>query len=311
MELQVKMRCVAITIVLLAISSSAIAHDSVVKRGIVYNDSSGRPMRLDLYLPLHNDAPRPAIILIHGGSWLFGTRHQLHWYARKLAAKGYVTATVTYRMMPRYGFPACLYDCKAAVRFLRDNALQYGIDPNRIGAMGNSAGGHLAAMLATTKPSDGLEGDTKSPAPSNVQAAVVLYGVTDLGYYRAPKGYISLFGFARKFVRSFLSKSWQPEGDPYVKASPINYVSGDTCPTLVIHGTKDHQVPYAQAVDFYARLQKAGVPSQLITTPYGHAFDFLHPKARAMVYPEILAFIDKHLKGQAEQKTEPQKAGAR
>ena len=65
-----------------------------------------------------------------------------------------------------------------------------------------------------------------------------------------------------QIIHSFLSKNWNPEGDPYVKASPINYVRGDTCPTLVIHGKNDHQVPYAQAVDFYGKLQKCGVPAQ-------------------------------------------------
>ena len=96
----------------------------------------------------------PGVVLIHGGAWLFGTRYQLHWYGSRLARAGYVAASINYRMLPMYPFPYCIHDCKAAVRWLRLHADEYGIDPERIAAFGNSAGGHLAGLLATTRPRD-------------------------------------------------------------------------------------------------------------------------------------------------------------
>ncbi|MCX5757482.1 MAG: alpha/beta hydrolase, partial [Candidatus Hydrogenedentes bacterium] len=112
-------------------------------------------------------APRPAVLLIHGGCWLFGTRHQLHWYTRHFAEQGYVVAAIQYRMMPKYRLPDCVEDCKAAVRWLRLHAAEYNIDPDRIVALGNSAGGHLAAMLGVTSPDDGFDG-VENPGASFV-----------------------------------------------------------------------------------------------------------------------------------------------
>lgn len=112
-----------------------------------------------MYVPDDDStALRPGIVLIHGGGWMLGTRYQQSWYCRNFARNGYVVMTIDYRLMPKCAFPDCLHDCKAAVRWLRLNAERYRIDPNHIITFGASAGGHLAALLATTEPGDGLEG---------------------------------------------------------------------------------------------------------------------------------------------------------
>lgn len=279
------------------LSLAAFAQGYQIKRNVVYSEPDGQKLRLNLYLPDSEAAtPRPAVLLIHGGAWASGTRYQLYWYGRQLAKHGYVAASLTYRMMPLHRFPACVYDCKAAVRWLRDHADEYNIDPDRIAALGNSAGGHLAAMLATTKEEDGLEGPTEDGAPSSaIQTAVVLYGVADMSYYRNASGYIRLAGLTSFFIQQFVGESPQQGVDPYDAASPVTYADQDTCPVLFIHGTKDNIVPYAQAVAFHDQLEDLGVPTQLISVPYGHVFDFLFPWARADVFEDILAFLESHL----------------
>ncbi len=278
------------------ISTWSCAAEYRTKAKIVYADYGNRDLKLTLRLPVDGgQEPRPAVVLIHGGCWLFGTRHQLHWYGKRLGENGYVTAAISYRMMPHYPFPACLHDSKAAVRWLRLHAKEYGIDPERIAVLGNSAGGHLAAMLATTRPEDGLEGTVNGGVSSAVQAAVVMYGVSDLSYYQNPRGYIGFGGLSRVFVKSFVGKDSNGKKDPYAAASPITYAGRETCPVLFVHGTKDHFVPYAQSVAFCDQLQDLGATARLITVPYGHAFDFFHHRARKNVFAEILTFLDVHM----------------
>ena len=268
-----------------------------IHKGVVYNHPARKPLKMTIFMPNDGLAKHPAVLLIHGGSWMYGTRYQLDWYGRELARHGYLAATIDYRMMPRYAFPDCLYDCKLGVMWLRANAAAYGIDPERIGALGNSAGGHLAALLASTAPEDGLEPLSAPAVSSEVQTAVVLYGVTDMSYYRNPQGYVRLFGLTPRFIKNFVTRRYRGEGDAFDAASPAHYADESMCPTLFIHGTEDNLVPYGQTVAFYGQLRRAGVPTRLITVSHGHAFDFFVPGARARIFPEILKFLDAHLKG--------------
>lgn len=285
--------CVAIAIV---VCEAAMAMDYTVKGPVIYAEPGGKRLKMTLFLPKANgDQHRPGVVLIHGGAWLFGTRRQLQWYGRRFAENGYVAAAVSYRMMPRFPFPHCAHDCKAAVRWMRIHADDYGIDCDRIAVLGNSAGGHLAALLATTRSEDGLEGDENPGASSAVQAAVDLYGVADMSYYRRPRGYIRLLGFTAKYIDAFVGKGCEEGENPYDAASPANYTHRDACPVLFIHGKKDHFVPYAQSVVFCEQLRRLGVPTRLITVPYGHAFDFFHFKTRKYVFAEILEFLQIHL----------------
>jgi len=279
-------------VLLVTASAAAWAKDYTVDRRIVYARPSGKTCRMTLYLPEgKSDARRPGVLLLHGGAWLFGTRHQLGWYGRHFARQGYVAASINYRMMPKYPFPNCLHDCKAAVRWMRLHADAYGLDPDRIAVLGNSAGGHLSAMLATTAPEDGLEGSDNPGASSQVQAAIVLYGVADLSYYRRPRGYVRFAGITPKFMERFVGRGQGEGHDPYDDASPATYAGRRTCPTLFVHGTKDNWVPYAQSVAFCQRLRRLGVPTGLISVRHGHAFDFFHFNVRRHLFEEILRFL--------------------
>jgi len=264
-------------------------------KDIVYSCPNHKNLKMRLYLPEAGEKSNPAVLLIHGGAWIGGWRGLMDWYGKRLAEKGYVAASIGYRRMPKYGFPECLYDCKAAVRYLRLNAVDLNIDPDRIGVLGNSAGGHLAAMLATT-PDGQLEGPDNPGPSTEVQAAVIMYGVFDLNYYRRPKGYIRLFGFTTRFIRAFVADAPAGPYDSYDAASPATYLGPHVCPMLLVHGKKDKQVPYAQSETVYNQLNRLGVEAQLITVKYGHAFDYFHHKTRKKVFDQILNFLDRHLK---------------
>ncbi len=151
-----------------------------VERGLVYGKGNGTELRLDLAHPGNGSGPFPALVCLHGGGWKQGNRADLEKTIEALAGHGYVAVTVSYRLSPQAKFPAQIEDCKAAVRWLRANAAKYHINPDRIGALGFSAGAHLACLLGTTDPRDGLEGAGGNAAQSSrVQAVVSFFGPTD------------------------------------------------------------------------------------------------------------------------------------
>lgn len=283
----------ATLLLLIPAAAEAGANAYTVQHGVVF--SREPRLKMNIYTPNNGQTGRPAVVLIHGGSWLYGTRYQLHWYGRNLARRGYVAAAIDYRMMPRNAFPACLQDCKLAVQWLKANADKYGIDPERIGALGNSAGGHLTALLAATTPEDGFEPASGLDESSAIKTAIVLYGVSDMSYYRKPRGYIRLFGLTSRFVRNFVTRAYKGSGDPYDAASPTHYADKNMCPTLFVHGKKDNLVPYGQTLAFYNQLRSDRVPTRLLTVPHGHAFDFFKPRARKKLFPELVKFLDEHL----------------
>ncbi len=149
--------------------------------GLVYARYGKREMQLDLWRPKEATQPLPAIVCIHGGGWFKGDRNSMANLAQALAAKGYVTATISYRLSGEAKFPAAIQDCKAAVRFLRANAAKFGINANAIGVTGLSAGGHLAALLTTSGGVKELEGDGgHADQSSAVQACVAMGAQSDL-----------------------------------------------------------------------------------------------------------------------------------
>lgn len=219
--------------------------------GVEYGTGGQRQLQLDLYLPRGRRKPTPAILFIHGGAWKTGKRDQLKYYCVKFAAKGYVTATATYRLMDEAPFPACVHDVKCAVRWLRAHAAQYQVDPNRIAVSGNSAGGHLAMMVGySDTPS--LEGNGGNEGVSSRVCAVVnFYGPTDLtaDYVRD-----------HETIRAFLGgKTFDEAPDVYRLASPLLHLTKDDPATLTFHGTIDSLVPIAQADRLTDKLKELGI----------------------------------------------------
>jgi len=240
---------------------------------VVYSTLPGyRPMILDLYLPRGDAAKRqakPLVIYIHGGGWVGGhTRHSgalgnFPAALAELASEGFVVASVEYRLSGEARFPAALQDVRAATRFLKTNAVKYGIDPARVGVWGGSAGGHLAALAALTC---GVASLDSAPAPAGsecVQAAVTWYGVFDF----AP---MAGAGPPSAFLGCGTDKC---AGYQIAAASPVTYITAKAPPFLLIHGEADKQVPVAQSHEAEDKLRAAGASVRAIYIPnVDHSF---------------------------------------
>lgn len=247
-----------------------------------------RPLTLDLYLPRHPGhgvPPRhPLIIYIHGGGWFGGHSRQSgafeNWpeVLASIAARGYVVSSVNYRLSGEASFPAALQDIKAAIRWLRTHAAEYGIDKDRVLVWGGSAGGQLAALTATSCGNEALEPVAlTAPAATSatlesdcVQAAITWYGIFDLAALinrPAPPGAppAATAAAAPNPVWRYLGCA-PPDCAPQTiaLASAITQVSNKTPPMLLVHGTEDHTVPFAQSQAFHDALQAAGGQVELI-----------------------------------------------
>lgn len=261
---------------------------------VVYATIGGQPLHVDLAQPEASDA-RPAVLVIHGGGWQVGEREHVHGMIRLLALQGMVGVALEYRLTsPGVNtFPAAISDARCAVRFLRAHAAEHRIDPARIGALGFSAGGHLAALLATAADVDGLDLGCPLDAPSPaVQAVVSYFAPTDM---RVERGYVPR---ARRLVSEFLGAT--PSEDPAraALASPIVHVDASDPPTLLVHGTADRVVPLEQASMMRDALTAAGVPTGYLEVPGGeHGFTLLSngPRTRAASCTS-LAFLRRMLR---------------
>ncbi|MCC9604312.1 alpha/beta hydrolase fold domain-containing protein [Blastopirellula sp. JC732] len=231
-----------------------------MKKDLTYAKIGDRELKLDLYLPEKADKSLPLVIWIHGGGWMAGTKDGCP--ARRLTSEGYAVASVEYRLSGEAVFPAQIEDCKAAVRWLRANAEKYGINPNRFGVWGSSAGGHLVAMLGTTSDTENFDVGEHLDVSSRVQAVCDYYGPTDLLKMDEGKP-----ANARRRHDAPDSPESKLIGGPILenkekaaKANPINYISAKTPPFLIVHGDVDPTVAHSQSVLLYDALKKANLP---------------------------------------------------
>jgi acetyl esterase/lipase len=241
--------------------------DLVFEQDIVYGRGGGRDLEFDVLRPRDHGSPRPAVIWIHGGGWREGSRD---WTPNDLlAVRGFVTASISYRLSGEAIFPAQIHDVKAAIRFLRSNAARWDIDPDRLGVWGHSAGGHLAALAALTAGNAELEGAGGYPeASSAVQAAVALSPPTDLVTDWAEMTDLPLHP-EWTAVSEMLGGD---HADPAVRerarlASPVAHVGAAAPPVLVVHGARDDLVPVAHGRSLVTRLRDAGADARLIELP--------------------------------------------
>ena len=222
-----------------------------VQLDVVYD--ADYDLKLDFALPPSAaDAPRPAIMLIHGGAWRSGDKSNLRGQMIELANRGYVACSVQYRFCPEHVFPAQVDDVKHAVQFLRDEADRFGIDPTRIGAMGISAGAHLAMMLAVTDEVDDFAADRDSDTSSKVQVAVAYFGPAVLRPDAVP-------GPARRLLEDFVGGPLDEHVEELRRASPMEYLDDQDAPLLLFQGTADPLVTMDQAVEMSRAMGKAGM----------------------------------------------------
>ena len=248
---------------------------------------AGRAEKADLYLPddLAVGAQAPVLLWIHGGGFTGGDKAQKRELniGNNLAAHGYVVLSINYLLQQKGGalaWPQNLQDCKTAVRWLRANAARLHLDPDRIAVAGGSAGGHLASMVALTKPEDGF--DPKEPYGEfscAVQCGMDFYGCVDLTTWHNS----AMFG-----------KTKEQDPELYRKASAQTYARKDSPPMLILHGTADKTVDIKQSETLEAALKKAGADVEFVRVPGApHTFD-LQPKQQDL-RPLVLAFLEKHL----------------
>jgi acetyl esterase/lipase len=263
-----------------------IAHSGSVRRNVTYCTAGGVDLKMDVYSPRDPVLATPLVIFIHGGGWSEGDKAggAYLYDAPALLDAGFTVASLNYRMAPGHPFPAMIEDVKCAVRAFRANAGEYGIDPNRIGVWGTSAGGHLANLLGTTDEGAGFESGEYLDQSSRVQAVLDMYGPADLTV-----DFSNTFADLRESVFGDFDRA---------QASPINHVTPDDPPFLILQGDLDLVVPVRQSLMFYERLAAAGVDVQLVVVQGGrHGFDMpgISP-SRAEISTMILEFFQARLK---------------
>lgn len=240
-----------------------------IEKGVLCGTGGGRELRCDVFTPPAGTANGVGVLLIHGGAWMQGDRSQLHGYGIFLGRNGYTSVACEYRLSGEAKWPAQLEDVKLALRWMRANSAQLGIDPDTIAVSGNSAGGHLSLMLAATEDIADFDGDGGHAGVSTrVGAVIAFYAPTNLGMpTTAGKTPVlddvvaALFGEDRALER-------------IRGASPISYVRPDFPPTMLITGNADALVPANESVRMYSALVGAGARAELhVYEGAPHAFD--------------------------------------
>ncbi|MEO2169915.1 MAG: alpha/beta hydrolase [bacterium] len=252
-----------------------------VVRDLPYVDLDDHERVADVYRP-HSDVPLPAIVFVHGGSWARGDRRRMERIARQAQGRGYVAVNIEYRLAPEHRHPAQLEDVLGAVCWVRSNAADLGVDPERIALWGYSAGAHLS-MLAATRPERGAAGERCAGIRVEVQACVGGSTPTDL----------RSFGDVRT-LRNFLGGSPEEIAEIYEDASPILAVDEEHPPTFLYHGTADWIVDIEHSRRFRDALAAAGVPVQLVETDNGHFSGALFADESI---GQAFDFLDRYLRG--------------
>ncbi|HXF04639.1 MAG TPA: alpha/beta hydrolase fold domain-containing protein [Blastocatellia bacterium] len=249
-----------------ATASSSQTQAGRVDRDVTYCTVGDVALKMDIYYPAASRGPAPVAVYVHGGGWTTGDKARGEGVRDipELVARGYLVAAVNYRLAPRYKFPAMIQDVKCAVRFLRANARRYNINPDRIGAWGGSAGGHLVALLGTADETAGWDVGQYLDYSSRIQAVVDMFGPTDL---------TAIFDGANPRLLEQVFGTTDRTSEAVRRASPVTWVSRDDPPFLILHGERDPLVPPSQSQIFYDKLVQTGVPATLVMVKNaGHGF---------------------------------------
>ena len=270
-----------------AAADLAVPDNVVFERAIEFSNPDQQHLQLDLARPKTGDGPFPAIVCIHGGGFRAGTREGYDKLCLTLPQHGFVAVTITYRLAPKYQFPAAVQDSKAAVRWLRAKAATYHVDPKRIGTMGGSAGGHLALFLGVTPGIKEFEGDGNLDQSSDVKCVVSYYGPSDF-----TKSYGKSVD-AHEVLPLFFGGNLEEKRAAHIAGSPLNWVTPRAAPTLCIHGTDDKYVAHEQAMWMVDRLKSCAVEAELLTLPgAGHGFKGADAEKADEA---MISFFKKHL----------------
>jgi acetyl esterase/lipase len=272
--------------------------DIDVREDVEYGSCAGESLKLDLARPREVHGKLPAVLLIHGGGWQAGHKNSLRPMTREFAQAGYFCATVGYRLAPKHRAPAQIEDCKCAVRWLRAHAEELGVDPQRVGAMGMSAGAHLSMLLGVMDSADGLEGSGGwTNQSSKVQCVVSYFGPVDLtltNLNESPAQGDINEDAVRMILTNFVGGRPEDHAEQLRRVSPVKYVNEGDAPMLLFQGTKDNLVPYDQAFEMATALTKAGIGGRVeLILGAGHGWG---GQERNRTQQAAIAFFDRHLK---------------
>jgi len=243
-------------------------------KDIPYRAIDGVQLTVDVHLP-NGAGPFPAAILVHGGGWVAGDKQQYITYIfEPLSNAGFAWFSINYRLAPNYTFPADAEDVEEAIRWVKANAAKYHVDTNRIALIGESAGGHLVSFV----------GARQAPG-TRVAAVVSMYGIHDfisasLQWKPIPTEIMQLFGI----------KAVDADTAPVlIRASPVTYVKKEMPPFLLMHGSKDEDVPYEQSVEMCQKMKQSGASCELITIEGApHGMDHWEPNPQFLWYKKAL-----------------------
>ena len=236
-------------------------------KNIEYKNINGKSLQLDIYKPKNIDKTAPLLIFIHGGGWKGGKRSDYLIYLVDFAKRGYITATVSYRLLKDAPYPACVEDINDAVAWFYKNGENYNYDPDRIALIGGSAGGHLALLEAYGWRNSQINIDSTNVSENShrIKAVVDIYGPTDL---------TTEYARNQSLVTSFIAHSYEDAPELYKEASPIQYLDRNDPATMILHGTSDKLVPISQSDLLKARLDSLGVPCIYYRLPlWPHTMD--------------------------------------
>ena len=279
---------------------------ALITRNVPYATVDGLPLYLDVWRSFDSSTSDsgnglkryvvgdmlPVAVYIHGGGWRGGDKGDHPDLLQPVVEAGYLVFSINYRLSQQARFPAQLSDCKAAIRWIRKHAAEYGGDGERIGVFGTPAGGHLCALLGATNGVAALEGTVgETGASSSVQAVCDWSGPVNLQKFQdAPRN-------ARSMIEQLLGDTAEQRPDLAAAASPVQWIDAGDPPFLIIHGKNDPLIPYGQSVELEQRLREAGVPAELIVIPQGkHGRFWKTDPNQEELLARMIAFFDEYVR---------------
>jgi len=242
-----------------------------ILKDIEYGRAGEASLKLDVFVP-DGPGPFPTAVLVHGGGWEGGDKQTYITYIfEPLSQAGFTWFSIDYRLAPAHPFPAAVDDVRRAIRFVKENAARYKVDPHRLALIGESAGGHLVSYVAA-----------RHDPRSSVNAVVSFYGIHDFVAFTAHHG------GTQKNMRQFLEVE-RLKFDSVAKligASPIAFVNASMPPFLFIHGTQDKSVPFQQSVDMCDAMKAKAVACEIMPVEAGHGMDHWEPDPKLHFYKQ-------------------------
>lgn len=269
-----------------------------VTADIDYAGAGNARQRLDLYLPRSRSgsAPLPVIVFVHGGGWVGGSKAAGRLIVQPPVVTGnYAGVSIGYRLAGEARWPAQIHDCKAAIRWIRANAARHGLDPDRIGVIGTSAGGTLATLLGVSGGAEDLEGSVGPHGAASSRVTCVVNRFGRLNFLAQPESARASAAQAGPLAQRLALMFGGPVDEKALlarRASPVSHAASGLPPIITFHGTADSLVPFGQAEEFDATMRRAGGAHLLVPViGGGHGYENAEERRR------VRQFLDQHLRG--------------